>query len=48
MNDDKVFTKKQMADRIDYLVDCGFDRDVAIKIAMFKGSNSIIFAIPSK
>ena len=48
MNDDKVFTKKQMADRIDYLVDCGFDRDVAIKIAMFKGSNGIVFAIPSK
>lgn len=45
---DKVYTKEEMADRIDYLVNCGFDREVAIKIAMFKGSNGITFAIPSK
>ena len=45
---DKVYTKEEMANRIEYLVDCGFDRDVAIKIAMFKGSDGITFAIPSK
>lgn len=45
---EKVYTKEEMADRIEYLVDCGFDRDVAIKIAMFKGSDGITFAIPSK
>jgi DNA-binding cell septation regulator SpoVG len=45
---DKVYTKEEMTDRIEYLVDCGFDRDVAIKIAMFKGSDGITFAIPSK
>ena len=45
---DKIYTKKQIADRIDYLVNCGYDRDVAIKIAMYQGSDGLVFAIPSK
>ena len=44
----RMFTKEEMAHRIDFLVDCGFDRDVAVKIAMFQGSDGLVFAIPSK
>ena len=45
---EKIFTKEEIADRIEFLVDCGFDRDVAVRIAMFKGHGGITFAIPSK
>lgn len=45
---DKVYTKEEIADRIDYLVSCGFNRDIAIKIAMFQGPDGLTFAIPSK
>lgn len=47
MNDEQIFSKEEIAQRIKFLEDCGFEREVAIKIAMFKGSNGGVFAIPS-
>lgn len=47
MIDEKIYTKEEISRRIDYLIDCGFDKETATKIAMFS-HNGISFAIPSK
>lgn len=42
---EKTYTKKEMEKRIKYLMDTGFNKEVATAIATFE-HNGISFAIP--
>lgn len=45
MYEEKNYTKEDIEKRIDYLINCGFNREVAEAIATFS-HNGISFAIP--
>lgn len=45
MYEEKNYTKEDMKKRINYLIDCGFNKEVAEAIATFN-HNGVSFAIP--